>query len=129
MQEVVMSTEITAATAAVSGTRAVSANGDGFHAFVAPPAASVPSVPVASEPAAQEVRRADITEALEELVARAAASGASLDFRIDEDSGRVVVSVVDRRDGTVLRQMPSEEALRIARNLARYEPHLIEVRA
>ena len=53
----------------------------------------------------------------------------SRDFRIDEDSGRVVVSVVDRRDGTVLRQMPSEEALRIARNLARYEPHLIEVRA
>jgi flagellar protein FlaG len=75
------------------------------------------------------VRQVDIEAALEELVARAAASGASLDFRVDEDSGRVVVSVVDRRDGTVLRQMPSEEALRIARNLARFEPHLIEVSA
>lgn len=119
-----MSTEVTSA---VSGTRAVSAGGDGFRAFAAPPV--VPSPTDAAPPPAQEVRQADIEKALEELVARAAESGASLDFRIDEDSGRVVVSVVDRRDGTVLRQMPSEEALRIARNLARYEPHLIEVRA
>lgn len=125
-----MSTEMSAV-AGVAGTRAVSASGDGFRAFVASP--TVSSAPVAAEPAvpaaAQEVRQADIEEALDELAARAAESGASLDFRIDEDSGRVVVSVVDRRDGTVLRQMPSEEALRIARNLARYEPHLIEVRA
>ena len=70
----------------------------------------------------------NLEAALDDLAARAAESGASLDFRIDEDSGRVVVSVVDRSDGTVLRQMPSEEALRIARSLARYEPHLIEMR-
>ena len=71
----------------------------------------------------------NLEAALDDLAARAAESGAQLDFRIDEDSGRVVVSVVDRSDGTVLRQMPSEEALRIARSLARYEPHLIEMRA
>ena len=121
-----MSTEITSV---VGINRAVSAGGDGFRALAPhPPSAGAPAAP-AADPAALEVRQADIEQALEELVARAAGSGASLDFRIDEDSGRVVVSVVDRRDGTVLRQMPSEEALRIARNLARYEPHLIEVRA
>jgi len=123
-----MSTEITAA---ISGIRAVSAGGDGPRVFSTPPTAPAGAPPSAGavESAAQDVRQADIGQALDELVARAAESGASLDFRIDEDSGRVVVSVVDRRDGTVLRQMPSEEALRIARNLARYEPHLIEVRA
>jgi len=120
-----MSTEISS----ISGNRAVSAAGDGFRAFAAPQP-SVPAAPApAQDAAAQTVRQVDIEAALEELVARAASSGASLDFRVDEDSGRVVVSVVDRRDGTVLRQMPSEEALRIARNLARFEPHLIEVSA
>lgn len=120
-----MSSEIPAV-----GTPAVSPVGDGFRAFSsASPAGAAVAVPAQAPTAAQEVRQIDIEQALEELVARAAESGASLDFRIDEDSGRVVVSVLDRRDGTVLRQMPSEEALRIARNLARYEPHLIEVRA
>ncbi|MCC2658575.1 MAG: hypothetical protein K0Q76_3683 [Panacagrimonas sp.] len=110
------------------GFRAVSAGGDGLHAF-SPPTRPVAAPISASAAQALVAQPVEIEAALEELVARAAESGASLDFRIDEDSGRVVVSVVDRQDGTVLRQMPSEEALRIARNLARYEPHLIEVRA
>lgn len=38
-----------------------------------------------------------------------------LNFRVDHDTGTVVVSIVDAQTGTVLRQMPSEEALRIAR--------------
>jgi flagellar protein FlaG len=120
-----MSTEITPV-----AFRAVSAVGDGFRASALPASAPAASAPV-PESAAQPdpPQPVDISQALEELVAKAAESGASLDFRIDEDSGRVVVSVVDRRDGTVLRQMPSEEALRIARNLARCEPHLIEMRA
>lgn len=99
--------------------------GEGFRALPStmsnPPAGSLESSDEAS-PMALET-------AVEVLAARAAQASAELDFRVDEDSGRVIVSVVDRRDGTVLRQMPSEEALRIARTLARYEPRLIEVRA
>lgn len=99
--------------------------GEGVRPF---PAGTSSAVPV-PHPHDVGAAPADLEAALDDLAARAAESGAQLDFRIDEDSGRVVVSVVDRRDGTVLRQMPSEEALRIARSLARYEPHLIEVRA
>lgn len=101
--------------------KAVPVSGDGLRVFPAPvrPAAAL----------AEAAHRIDLGEALDELAARAAESGAALDFRVDNESGRVIVSVVDRRDGTVLRQMPSEEALRIARNLARYETYLIEVRA
>ncbi len=99
--------------------------GEGVRPF---PAGTSSAVPV-PHPQDAGAAPADLEAALDDLAARAAESGAQLDFRIDEDSGRVVVSVVDRRDGTVLRQMPSEEALRIARSLARYEPHLIEVRA
>lgn len=99
---------------------------EGVRAFPAP----VPSpVLAAKAPVDDGTSPVNLAAALDDLAARAAESGASLDFRIDEDSGRVVVSVVDRSDGTVLRQMPSEEALRIARSLARFEPHLIEMRA
>jgi flagellar protein FlaG len=40
-----------------------------------------------------------------------------LRFRIDEGSGRVVVSVVDSRTGEVLRQIPGEAALKIAQQI------------
>lgn len=98
---------------------------EGVRAF---PASTPGAAPVALAAEANEVP-IDLEAALDDLATRAAESGAQLDFRIDRDSGRVIVSIVDRSDGTVLRQMPSEEALRIARSLARAEPHLIELRA
>lgn len=40
-----------------------------------------------------------------------------LDFALDDSSGRVVVKVTDRVSGEVVRQIPSEEALRLAESL------------
>ncbi|MBT1075275.1 flagellar protein FlaG [Geobacter grbiciae] len=40
-----------------------------------------------------------------------------LKFTIDKDSERVVLKVVDRKSGDVIRQIPSEEALKIAKAL------------
>lgn len=40
-----------------------------------------------------------------------------LQFRVDEDSDRVVVTVTDSESGEVIRQIPSEEALAVARSL------------
>lgn len=40
-----------------------------------------------------------------------------LQFTIDRDSERVVLKVVDRKSGDVIRQIPSEEALKIAKAL------------
>ncbi|HEY0973293.1 MAG TPA: flagellar protein FlaG [Solimonas sp.] len=59
----------------------------------------------------------NLDAALKQFERAAHEAGAALDFRIDEDSQRLVVSVVDRGSGEVLRQIPSEEALRIARHL------------
>lgn len=109
-----------------------------MSASVVPPAfdAGRPAVPAAATARpdvdtqlAQAAEPWDLGSAVDELAAHAAESGAELDFRIDRDLHRVIVTVTDRRDGTVLRQMPSEEALRIARHLARYQPHLIEIQA
>lgn len=43
--------------------------------------------------------------------------GRSLQFRVDEGSGRVIVSVRDPSTGELIRQIPSEAALRIAQGL------------
>lgn len=41
----------------------------------------------------------------------------NLDFRLDDSSGRVVVSVTDSESGDVVRQIPSEDALKLAESL------------
>ncbi|MDP2243838.1 flagellar protein FlaG [Pseudomonas sp.] len=40
-----------------------------------------------------------------------------LNFSLDDSSGRVVIKVTDSVSGDVIRQMPSEEALRLAESL------------
>lgn len=40
-----------------------------------------------------------------------------LEFRVDEDSGRTVVTVKDKSTGETIRQIPSEEVMRLAQNL------------
>ncbi len=45
-------------------------------------------------------------------------SARNLEFRVDEKSGEVVVSVRDSSTGEVIRQIPNEETLRIAERLA-----------
>ena len=36
-------------------------------------------------------------------------------FKVDQDSGRLVVAVVDTEKNTVIRQIPSQEALKLSR--------------
>ena len=45
------------------------------------------------------------------------AAGRNIQFQLDDDSGRMVVKVTEATSGDVIRQMPSEEALRLAENL------------
>ena len=40
-----------------------------------------------------------------------------LEFSVDEDSGRVIVTVLDSETKEVIRQIPPEEALKLAQNL------------
>jgi flagellar protein FlaG len=46
-----------------------------------------------------------------------------LQFSVDQDSGSVVVKVVDRGTGDVLRQIPAEEMLKLARTLTGLDSH------
>jgi flagellar protein FlaG len=44
----------------------------------------------------------------------------NLEFSLDQDSGDLVVKVVDAQTHTVIRQIPSEEALALAQNIDKY---------
>lgn len=57
------------------------------------------------------------------------APASNLEFTVDEDSRRQVVRVVDSESGQVIRQLPSEAALRVARQLAEQATGLIDDQA
>jgi|SRR5699024_941167 len=52
-----------------------------------------------------------------------------LNFSIDDSTGRMVVKVTDSSSGEVIRQMPSEEALRLAESLDEMRSLLFEAQA
>ncbi|HEV2608669.1 MAG TPA: flagellar protein FlaG [Noviherbaspirillum sp.] len=52
-----------------------------------------------------------------------------LEFSVDEDSNRTIVKVVDQQTNEVIRQLPSKEALEIAKALDRMQGVLINQQA
>jgi flagellar protein FlaG len=54
-------------------------------------------------------------------------TGRQVQFSIDHDSGRTVVSIRDANTGDVIRQIPTEEALRLAQALGSQPNSLIDV--
>ncbi|WP_313054969.1 flagellar protein FlaG [Pseudomonas lopnurensis] len=52
-----------------------------------------------------------------------------LNFDLDDSSGKMVVKVTDRATGEVVRQIPTEEALRLAENLEEARSLLFKAQA
>lgn len=79
--------------------------------------------------AKQQANSAAVQRAASELEAHFAERQPALNFRVDDDTGALVVSLIDPDSGEVLRQIPAEEALRMARALKTREPSLLDQRA
>ena len=58
-----------------------------------------------------------VKAAVEQIESYLKASRRELQFQVDEDSGDVVVQVRDAATGEVIRQIPGEDAVRMARAL------------
>jgi len=85
------------------------------------PAAVVPVVaPVASAPGSDALQRrltsqtAAIAAQLQEYLQ---SSRRDIEFRVDADTGTQIITVRDANTGDVIRQMPSEEVLRVLKSL------------
>lgn len=65
-----------------------------------------------ADPAQQEAEARKTADNLEKVVS---AMGHGLKFSVDKDSGEVVIKIIDPSNDQVIRQIPSEEALRISK--------------
>ena len=60
----------------------------------------------------------DLEKAVGEIRDFVQSSQRQLDFSIDDSTGRVVVKVIATQSGEVIRQLPSETALKLAQSLS-----------
>lgn len=73
-----------------------------------------PATDAAGEPALPAMD-AETSGALAELVDALRTTPFGLRFEFEEDTHRIITKVIDKESGEVIRQLPSEEVLRIAR--------------
>ncbi|MNM19395.1 flagellar protein FlaG [compost metagenome] len=69
----------------------------------------------ATEQNDQEPSRAQLDQAVSELNQSSQIKTQGLEFSVDEDSKRTVVKVIDQETKEVLRQIPTKEALALAK--------------
>lgn len=94
------------------------------------PAAKIQSLPGQSGQVPAVPDRANVEKAVAKVkVQIQAISSNSLDFSIDESSGKTIVRVTDRESGELIRQIPSQEMLDIARSLDRLQGILVKQQA
>jgi len=95
---------------------------------------------VVAQVVATEIKSSGVNEAAQptrEVVAKAAADlqefvssmGRNLNFSVDETTGYNVVRVVNPDTGELIRQLPSEELLKISRDFQRLNNVLVSQRA
>ncbi|MEM6710469.1 MAG: flagellar protein FlaG [Pseudomonadota bacterium] len=75
------------------------------------------SLPVAQQPRSASVADAEVGSAVTALNDYVQAQQRDLRFALDSDTGRPIVRVLDSNTQEVIRQIPNEVALRLARNV------------
>ncbi|UVJ45427.1 flagellar protein FlaG [Pseudomonas sp. LS1212] len=68
--------------------------------------------------AAKEPPRAELDKAVKEIQDFVNSAKRQLDFSVDDSTGKVVVKVIATDSGEVVRQIPSEAALKLAQSLS-----------
>ncbi|MDF3188190.1 flagellar protein FlaG [Pseudomonas paracarnis] len=95
----------------------------GTPASVAKPVVQAESAP------ADEPKRAALEQAVTDIREFVQASQRNLDFSIDDTTHRVVVKVIATDSGEVIRQIPSETALKLAQDLSKASSLLFDTKA
>jgi len=87
--------------------------------------AAVPEPAPRQQPQPEQVQKA--VESLKQLVEAKAPN--SLAFSIDDSTGKTIVTITDAETGDMIRQIPSEEMLEIARSLDMMQGMLLQQKA
>lgn len=81
--------------------------------------------PTNESPPPSEASTAQLKQIAEELQKRVSSVAPELQFSVDQESGRGLIRVTDRRTNEVIRQIPSEEALQINKGIDRFQQGLL----
>jgi flagellar protein FlaG len=83
---------------------------------------AAPQADTASGPAPS---REQVDDAVKKLNESMSASSPSLEFSVDDDSKRIIVKLIDQSTKEVLRQIPSVEALQMAKAIDKMQGRMI----
>jgi flagellar protein FlaG len=92
-------------------------------------AVPAPEPAAAATAAAAEPTRAQLETAVRHINQSMPASSQTLEFSIDDDSKQTIVKIVDQSTREVVRQIPSVEAVEIAKSLDKVLGRLISQKA
>jgi flagellar protein FlaG len=71
-----------------------------------------------NQPSQDGITKSDVAAAADKINTLFQNENRSLQFKLDEDSGRTVINIVDTKTGEQIKQIPSEELLEISRKIA-----------
>ena len=74
---------------------------------------------------AEPMDKESVENAVSKLNAYVQSTTRTLNFQVDDDSGKTVIKVYDRDSDQLIRQIPNELALELARRLNEEEPSLL----
>ena len=90
---------------------------------------AAPEAVAAPSDAVDEATPVQVAQAVKEVNASLQSRSVGLRFEMDEDTDKLIVKVVDRQSGEVIRQIPSEEVVRIAKVLGKAPGLLVSQQA
>lgn len=72
-----------------------------------------------------DISEEQVKDAVSKLNEYVQSTERTLDFQLDEDSGKTIIKVYDKASEELIRQIPNELALELAQNLNDEEPSLL----
>ena len=83
----------------------------------------------AADEAAKQAEKERTQKLVDDLSESLSSMQTSLDLSVDEDLGRVVVKIVDLETQEIIKQIPSEDALALAKSLGKMTGMFVQTRA
>ena len=81
-----------------------------------------------AQKALQQAETKQLDDTLEELNQRMQAWSTGLKFSMDEDAQRLVVSIVDTATGDVIRTVPSDAVLKVAKMIVQMQGQMVDTK-
>lgn len=89
----------------------------------------VSTVAPAQTSEAKRASEADVKDAVQVLNTFASSMTTSLNFTLDKDTGATIIKVIDRDTNKLIRQIPTEDAVALAKSLHKMQGLLINDKA